>query len=194
MAHKFALDHPDFIFHAKQLAKKHLAETMPARWTHVKAVAHKVKALADQLLDDDEVIVATVASWLHDIGYGPALAKTGFHPLDGARWLEELECDKRIVNLVAHHSFAAIEAKERGLQKEMLAYENEKGLVVDILLYADLTTGPEGQTVTVEERIDEIISRYGEDHVVSRFIKRAKDDIMMAEERVKNKLGLDRPL
>jgi hypothetical protein len=31
-------------------------------------------------LPDDLV----AAAWLHDIGYAPELAKTGFHPLDGS--------------------------------------------------------------------------------------------------------------
>jgi hypothetical protein len=31
------------------------------------------------------------AAWLHDIGYAPAIAEsgTGFHPLDGARYLRD---------------------------------------------------------------------------------------------------------
>ena len=34
-------------------------------------------------LTDDLV----AAAWLHDIGYAPELVETGFHPLDGARYL-----------------------------------------------------------------------------------------------------------
>ena len=33
----------------------------------------------------------TAAAWLHDIGYAPAVDDTGFHPLDGARYLRDVE-------------------------------------------------------------------------------------------------------
>jgi len=36
----------------------------------------------------DDTLVC--ADWLHDIGYAPALVATGFHPLDGARFLESV--------------------------------------------------------------------------------------------------------
>jgi HD superfamily phosphodiesterase len=30
------------------------------------------------------------AAWLHDIGYSPEIAVSGFHPLDGARYLRDV--------------------------------------------------------------------------------------------------------
>lgn len=194
MSNRLTLEHPDFAHHAKQMAKKHIAETHPERWAHIKSVAHKVEALAEQLLEGDDVTAVTVAAWLHDIGYANEISNTGFHPLDGAKWLEEINCDPRIVALVAHHSCADIEAEERGLSVEMMAYAKEDSLAADILLYADFTTGPDGKTYTVKERLIEISNRYGPEHVVPRFLEKAEPFIMMAEERVKNKLGLDRPL
>ena len=54
------------------------------------------------------------AAWLHDVGYAPEVADTGFHPLDGARYLAGLETDERVVNLVGRHSYAILEAEFRG--------------------------------------------------------------------------------
>jgi HD superfamily phosphodiesterase len=56
------------------------------------------------------------AAWLHDIGYAPGLAVTGLHALDGARYLRDAQhADAMLCRLVAHHSWAIIEARERGL-------------------------------------------------------------------------------
>ncbi|GHE88447.1 hypothetical protein GCM10018772_10160 [Streptomyces fumanus] len=50
-----------------------------------------------------------VAAPLHDVGYAPALAATGFHPLDGARFFrDERGADERLARLVANHSFVLL--------------------------------------------------------------------------------------
>jgi hypothetical protein len=46
---------------------------------------------------DRDVLVA--AAWLHDVGYAPELAVTGFHPLDGAQHLEAAGFGRRIAAL-----------------------------------------------------------------------------------------------
>lgn len=61
------------------------------------------------------------AAALHDIGYGHV--DTGFHPLDGARYLARNGFSRVICNLVAHHSVSILEAEERG---------------IDLSVYADL--------------------------------------------------------
>ncbi len=50
----------------------------------------KVAARAEELAEavppaDRELLV--VAAWWHDLGYAPDLVQTGFHPIDGARYL-----------------------------------------------------------------------------------------------------------
>jgi hypothetical protein len=114
--------------------------------------------------------VLLVAAWLHDLGYAPALSRTGFHPVDGAQFLEASDIDRRVVCLVAHHSGAAFEAAERGLTYKLAAYVYEVGPVMDALTCADMTVGPQGQRVTVEERIAEILDRYPESDPVHRAI------------------------
>jgi putative nucleotidyltransferase with HDIG domain len=80
---------------ASELARRHLADDLPQRWAHVCAVAVKAEAVAAELGLDAGVLIS--AAWLHDIGYGPAISSTGFHPLDGARFLRGLGVDERVV-------------------------------------------------------------------------------------------------
>ena len=81
------------------------------------------------------------AAWLHDIGYAPGLVQTGFHPLDGARFLRRAGADGQVVSLVAYHSCARVEADVRGLGVELAAEFTPGGpLLADALLYCDMTT------------------------------------------------------
>jgi hypothetical protein len=129
------------------------------------------------------------AAWLHDIGYAPALAKTGFHPLDGARYLAAQGYSDRLVRLVAHHTGAMAEAEQRGLYDELAAYPIETGPVLDALTTADLTTGPAGQAYTFEERIAEILSRYEPESPVHRAISNARLYLAGCVERTTVRLG-----
>src|SRR5690349_5260982 len=153
---------------ARELARELLAGALPGRWCHVQAVGRQAEQIGDRVVGRDAGTLAS-AAWLHDVGYAPAVVDTGFHPLDGARWLRRVGVDERIAALVAHHSCAWLEAQERGLV-EMLREEfvQEDSATADALWYCDMTTGPDGQPVRVEERIAEITSRYGPDDPVTR--------------------------
>ena len=48
------------------------------------------------------------------------------------------------------------------------------GLVMDALTFADMTTGPAGQPMTLEQRIEEVQRRYRSDNPVHRAIVRAR--------------------
>lgn len=167
---------------ARELAERELAAELPTRWGHVRAVAAKGELVAEALGIDRELLVS--AAWLHDIGYSPNAARTGFHPLDGARFLRARSVDEAVVRLVAHHSCATIEAEERGLDDELRAeFPHEDSDLANALWYCDMTTGPNGEGMSVGERLAEIRSRYGAEHVVTRFIDRAEADIRAAVER-----------
>ena len=71
-------------FEAEDLAEPMLAASLPRRWRHVRSVARRARWVAKQLSLSDDLVAA---AWLHDIGYAPELVVTGFHPLDGARYL-----------------------------------------------------------------------------------------------------------
>jgi hypothetical protein len=101
------------------------------------------------------------------VGYGPELAVTGFHPLDGARWLAAQGHD-RLAGLVAHHSRARFEADELGLSAALDEFADACSAVSDALTYCDLTTGPAGERVTAAERLAGVEQRYNPDSAVAR--------------------------
>jgi predicted hydrolase (HD superfamily) len=165
-----------------------LSEPLPRRWRHSLGVAERARSLSPILRDDAELLEA--AAVLHDVGYSPAIAATGFHPLDGARFLQDQEqADERVVRLVAYHSCALLEAEERGLRHELESeFQLERPDLVDALIYCDMTTTPDGTQTTSVERLDEIVQRYGPDTIVGRFIQRAAPEIHAAVERVESRL------
>lgn len=131
------------------------------------------------------------AAWLHDVGYAPGAVDTGLHALDGARFLRaQGAVDERVTALVAHHSAAMLEAELRGLAQQLAAeFECEVSPVADALWYCDMTTGPDGQRVSVHERFAEIRSRYGPGHVVTEFIIRAAPELTAAAVRTEERMA-----
>jgi hypothetical protein len=131
------------------------------------------------------------AAWLHDIGYAPQLAETGFHPLDGARFLRRVDVDERVVSLVAYHSCARIEAEVRGLGAQLAAeFSPGDPVLADALLYCDMTTGPDGDYVRPADRLVEIRGRYGPGHEVTRFVELAAPEILATAGRVEELLAV----
>lgn len=177
---------------ARDLCRSLLAAELPRRWAHCQGVARQAGAIGPTLGQDAELVVS--AAWLHDIGYATPLVDSGFHPLDGARYLRDHRLGGRALwTLVAHHTCAQIEADERGLG-EVLAAEFPIGDVhpsaVAALTYCDMTTGPDGQPVDVEQRIAEILTRYPPDDVVHRSIARAAPSLRAQVAEVSALLGM----
>jgi hypothetical protein len=170
---------------ARGLAEFALAEHLPDRWRHVQSVTREALRLVDLAdVDRDALIQSAV---LHDIGYSPIVARVGFHPLDGARYLVARAFDKRVVALVAHHSGAAVEAKLRevvGLD----TFEDEHSATRDALWYCDAVTGPRGQRLRPDDRWEEIRQRYGVGHVVSRFLDEAEPVLRAAVDRTRARM------
>jgi hypothetical protein len=175
---------------AAALARTLLEVPLPRRWAHVQGVAAQARSLAPILGDAAELLEA--AAWLHDIGYSPELADTGFHPLDGARYLRDLQhTDLTLCGLVAHHSCAVIEAEERGLAEELSReFPVPDPALNDALAYCDMTTTPTGHLISVNERISEIVERYGPHNVVTRFIRKAEPDLVSSVMRTDRRLCL----
>ena len=144
---------------ARSLAE-HLFEELPERWQHTVGVAERAGELTGTIgTDDPEILLA--AAWLHDIGYARPLVDTGFHPLDGARYLERSGWPMRVVALVAHHSGADYLAVVHDLSGALNRYPCEYSPLADALTYADQTVGPYGRRMTVQERMREMIERHG---------------------------------
>lgn len=171
---------------AADLAKEFL-EPLGRRWHHVRAVAAKAELLNKAVAEQDRDTLLA-AAWLHDIGYSPKLRHTHFHPLDGARYLRAGSWPEQVVNLVAHHSGARFEAAERGLSTGLSEFPLPADSILDVLVTADLTTGPGGEALTYNERIAEILKRYPPDDPVHRtWVKAApilKECVVRTEERL----------
>ena len=174
---------------AQDIAKQHLADDLPVRWKHVCAVAAKAGQVPHAFTEADYKILVASA-WLHDIGYSPSIRSTGLHALDGARWLRQRGFNERVNALVAHHSCAIFEAREYGLEDKLSSeFDNEESPVTDALWYCDMTTGPNGESLEVDERLAEIRTRYGPDHAVTRFWMHAEPVLVAAVQRTRRRLS-----
>ncbi|MEV0761712.1 HD domain-containing protein [Nocardia sp. NPDC050435] len=179
---------------AWHIASSELETVLPRRWAHTQGVAKAAVALAARLHCETELL--TAAAVLHDVGYAPRLAATGFHPLDGARFLrDQHQIDERVVCLVANHTCALLEAQERGLQEQLTSEfpALDHPVLTDALIYCDMTTTPDGMPTGPDRRIGEILSRYGPDSVVGRFIRRAEPEILAAVGRIEATLSTAQP-
>ena len=166
-----------------------LADPLPRRWRHVQATAAAAVRLSTLPGVCGSLLVA--AAWLHDIGYAPDLVDTGFHPLDGGRFLRRQGADERLVCLVAHHSCAVYEARVRGLDDALLAeFRLEDSPTYDALVFCDMTTGPVGDSVSYTARMEEIRARYGPGHAVTRAVELAKADLTACCERTLEQMAV----
>jgi hypothetical protein len=130
-----------------------------------------------------------VAGTLHDIGYAPELVDVGFHPIDGARFLRADGWNEMIVNLVAHHSCAVIEAERRGLLNELNGqFPRDDSLPHDELCFCDMTTGPAGRLMTIDERLADIRTRYDVGSIVGDAIDEAEQELRAAVKRVQTRI------
>jgi hypothetical protein len=175
---------------ARSLAQRLLAEPLPRRWAHTQGVGRKAECIAHIVGDNGDLLIC--AAWLHDIGYAPGLAETGFHALDGARYLRDIEkADNRLCRLVAHHSYALIEARNRGLADNLAdEFPSFDGLPADALTYCDMTTSPDGESIDVDVRLNEILTRYGDGDVVTQSIKEARSQIARSTRIVRSILAV----
>ena len=143
---------------ARHTARRLLAEQLPRRWAHTRGVGHRAEQVAKALPPAERSMLVT-AAWLHDIGYATELVDSGFHPLDGARFLAHSGLPTRICALVAYHSGAAAVADLLGLADQLSQFAEENGPVRDALWYCDMTTSPDGRPVSFADRVREIRAR-----------------------------------
>jgi len=177
-------EHTDLLDRAREEAARCLT-SLPRRWAHVQTVG----LVAESLVADGSIpSIVAPAAWLHDIGYAPTVKTTGLHPLDGARYLREHGWPEDVVRLVAHHTGAAVEAEERGLGAELAEFAEPEARALDALCLADLTTDPDGRRVTVDARLEEILSRYPDGDPVNRAVTRSARTLRAAAARAASRL------
>ncbi len=152
------------------------------RHAHSRAVGSRAAAIGPAVVGD-QTTTLVAAAILHDIGYAPELAVTGFHPLDGARFLRD-QGFADIARMVAHHTGARNEARLRGLDELEDEFPFDDSLLQRALTYCDLTTDPDGRPTTVTARVDEIVERYGDDHVVGRAVQIGRPEFLAIEQEI----------
>ncbi len=171
---------------ASELAAHHLAD-MGSRWAHVQAVGRLADALATEGRVSSDV---ATAAWLHDVGYAPELAHTGFHPLDGARFLQGLSVHANVVGLVAHHTGAAYEAEERGFSGALAALPTPTPTDLEELNLLDLVIGPDGSLTSPWARLCEVLERYPADDPVHRAVAVSRPALLVGAARARRRLHL----
>lgn len=171
----------------RALAKRHLVPALMQRWEHVQAVASEARRLCAALDIDSGVVVA--AAWLHDLGYAPPLLDSGFHPLDGARYLRRVGWGEEVCGLVAHHTDAARQADHLGLGDQLRGeFGDVEGVQRDALWMADATTGPSGERMSLAQRVAEICARYGPDSFVTSCMIASRPELEAAISRMQSRL------
>jgi hypothetical protein len=144
----------------------HLLDGLDGRLNHSATVAAQIDRVVG-LVELEWRSAARDAAWLHDIGYHPELAVTGFHPLDGARWLRAHHWSAETCSLVAWHTESLEEARRYGLDAELVTeFDRPPRIAAAALAWADLTSSPSGERWDAERRLTEIFDRYQPGSVV----------------------------
>jgi hypothetical protein len=129
------------------------------------------------------------AAWLHDVGYHPDLALTGFHPLDGARWLRDHDWPDETCRVVAWHTQSLEEARLHGLATELAAeFDCPPPLAASALAWADLTSSPSGERWDAERRMVEILDRYPPGSIVHAATRASEPRLREAIARIEDLL------
>ena len=162
----------------------------PQRLAHIMVVADRVRQSARDMNElnpgqnvDEEL--AFVAALVHDIGYLEDAYQTGFHPLDGARYLERSGFPK-LAELIVGHSSAPEESQLRGLG----TINASDDIIADLITYWDSQVKQGGEVVAAEQRHEDILLRYGEHSVVGQAAIRARPRIQEIARRVERLLQL----
>lgn len=172
---------------ARDVARE-LLQALPNRLAHTLAVGDTCAVVSQRVHTRPALVrLATVAAYLHDLGYSSQLKDTGFHPIDGARYLRSIGW-QALVPFVAHHSQAFLQAQVLGLS--LAEFARVRGIVQDLVDYSDVRTGPIGQRMTPDQRLAEIVERHGEDSS-AQVVPRRRPYVAALVKRVENRCGGD---
>ncbi|MGW6263055.1 HD domain-containing protein [Streptomyces sp. NPDC055085] len=168
---------------AYDLAEELLADGLPKRWAHSRQVYEQARSLRPILGDDYDLL--TAAAIVHDVGYANAAKNTGQHMIDGGRYLQNIGADPRLCSLVALHTSSQWEAAELGLSDALTGFTPVPQSLVDAITYCDLSSSPDGHPVDPSARLEEVLKRYGPDHVVFRAVSAARSELLEMVRRVR---------
>ena len=149
----------------------------PKRLAHILKVAELVRETGKRLNDkgaaDLDLDLLYCAALLHDIGYIPQAQQRGFHPVDGYTYLSE-QGYPELAELIVEHSNAPEQAAIRGIEMPPVPERLESKLIT----YWDVRVLQGGEVVSYQQRLDDILSRYGEDHPVTHAHQKAQPRIL----------------
>ena len=166
-----------------------MLQGLDTRLQHSAAVATQIGRVAD-LVEPKWRSPLEDAAWLHDVGYGPRLVLTRFHPLDGARWLRDHGWAAAICRLVAWHTESFAEARLYGLDAELIAeFDPPPRLAAAALAWADLTSSPSGELWDAEQRLAEILDRYSAGSLVHEATRSSLPALREAVNDIQDLLG-----
>lgn len=187
--HQHPLHQHPLVTEARAAAGRFLGDST-ARWHHSAAVAGRACDVVAAVRGVDRPALVA-AAWLHDIGYAEQLRGTGFHPLDGARYLRDQGWPPLVTGLVAHHSGARFVAAVQGLSADLHPFDDPRhtgGPLADALTCADQTIGPEGRPMDVEDRLADMLRRHGPDSANARCHAQRAPMIRAAVRRTESRL------
>ena len=132
------------------------------------------------------------AAWLHDIGRSPTIgAGTGLHSLDGAEWLRQHDWPDAACRLVAWHSAPLAEARLRGLDEALVsAFDPPPAVPLAALTWADMTSSPDGNRCSVDQRLADILARYPPESVVHQATVASAEELRAAVRLVDDLIGV----
>lgn len=177
----FVLRSP-LVAEADALTRRLLADH-PRRLRHCRSAGRQAASVARRIPDGIDGEAVTAAALLHDIGYVDDLARTGFHPLDGALYLAAHEWPEQVVRLVAHHSHASLVAPYHGVEAHLGLIAPVAGLAADVLTYADLTAGKDGRGSTPSDRVADMRVRHASRKHLPREVREQRYELLLESAR-----------
>ena len=159
-------------------------EKTPNKLKHILTVAELARQSARDINElaispaIDE-LVAYCAGLLHDIGCLEELGKTGFHPLDGYRYLLAAGFPS-LAEVALNHSTSREEAALLNLPLPVC----EQSLICDLVTYWDMRVLPGGELSSYEERVIELSARYGPDSIPACAARSARPRLFLLFERL----------
>ncbi|SHE60245.1 metal dependent phosphohydrolase [Seinonella peptonophila] len=144
------------------------------RYQHILGVVEEMKDLCIKLsIPSVHMKQLIQTAYLHDIGYSESLKITSFHPTDGAIFAQKQAFAKPIIAGVLFHTEAQRTWKLSpdivNLYKQNHSYLDPiDHLYIELITYCDLHRSANGEHVTLEQRITDIVSRYGSQHQISQ--------------------------
>lgn len=163
------------------------------RYKHILGVVEEMRSYIQKrkIGEETKENLLTLA-YLHDIGYSNKVIKTGFYPLDGALFCEEIGCVKEVVDAVMFQS-GAFKNVKRNFPDLLEQYHNRNyyrsvtsNKYIELITYCELHRSFLGQKISIEEKIEEADREYGKHHYIASELRNNKPSLMKLINRVES--------